>query len=323
MKLGIIGAGAIAETMAKTVNGMKEAECYAIASRSLNKAEEFKNKFGFQKAYGSYEDLVKDENVDLIYVAVPHSKHFECMKLCIENHKPVLCEKPFTVNAIEAREIKRLAKDNNVFVTEAIWTRYMPSRELINNTINSGIIGEVKFITGDLSYPITFKKRIMDPNLAGGALLDLGVYGLNFASMILGDDIENYSTSMQLTDTGVDANETITLMYPNNVMATVTHSILIRGSRKGIIAGDKGYIVIENINNPNSIKVYDTEDKLIKEIEIPNQITGYEYEVLESKKCIEEGKIESNSMPIDETIKIIELMDDIRKDWNLIYPFEK
>lgn len=323
MKLGIIGAGAIAETMAKTINGTKEVECYAIASRSLSKAEEFKNKFGFKKAYGSYEDLVKDENVDLIYVAVPHSKHFECMKLCIENHKPVLCEKPFTVNAIEAREIKRLAKENNVFVTEAIWTRYMPSRELINDTINSGVIGEVKFITGDLSYPITFKKRIMDPNLAGGALLDLGVYGLNFASMILGDEIESYSTSMQLTDTGVDANETITLMYPNSVMATLTHSVLIRGSRKGIIAGDKGYIVIENINNPNSIKVYDADDNFIKEIEIPSQITGYEYEVLESKKCIEEGKIESYSMPLDETIKIIELMDSIRKDWNLIYPFER
>lgn len=322
MKVGILGAGAIAEIMANTINGMKEAECYAIASRTLSKAEDFKNKFGFKKAYGSYEELVADPEVELIYIATPHSRHYEDMKLCIKNHKPVLCEKAFTVNANQAKEIKRLAKENNIFVTEAIWTRYMPSRSLINETIKSGIIGDVKFITGDLSYPITFKPRLVDPNLAGGSLLDLGVYGINFASMIMGDDIEGYTTSMQLTDTGVDGNETITLMYPNKVMATVTHSMYVRGSRKGIVSGDKGYIVIENINNPFSIKVYDPDDNFIKEVEIPNQITGYEYEVLEAKKCIEEGRIESYSMPLDETIKIMELMDNIRKDWGLKYPFE-
>lgn len=322
MKVGILGAGAIAGTMAETIQGMEGVEKYAIASRSLDKAEAFKEKYDFQKAYGSYEDLVKDPDVDLVYIATPHSKHYEDMKLCIENHKAVLCEKSFTVNAKQAKEIKKLAQENNVFVTEAIWTRYMPSRRLIDETIKSGIIGDVKFVTGDLSYPITFKQRMVDPNLAGGTLLDLGVYGLNFVSMILGDDFEKYNTSVQKIETGVDGNETITLFYPNNVMATVTHSMFVRGSRKGIISGDKGYIVIENINNPNSIKVYDAEDNLIKDVEIPNQITGYEYQVMECDKCLKEGRIESYSMPLDESIKIMELMDNIRDSWNLKYPFE-
>lgn len=322
MKVGILGAGAIAGTMAETLSGMEGVEKYAIASRSLDKAKIFKEKFGFQKAYGSYEDLVKDPDVDLVYIATPHSKHYEDMKLCIENHKAVLCEKSFTVNAKQAKEIKKLAQENNVFVTEAIWTRYMPSRRLIDETIKSGIIGDVKFVTGDLSYPITFKQRMVDPNLAGGTLLDLGVYGLNFVSMILGDDFEKYNTSVQKIETGVDGNETITLFYPNNVMATVTHSMFVRGSRKGIISGDKGYIVIENINNPNSIKVYDADDNLIKDVEIPKQITGYEYQVMECDKCLKEGRIESYSMPLDESIKIMELMDSIRDSWNLKYPFE-
>lgn len=322
MKIGIIGAGAIAEIMANTINGMKDVECYAIASRSLKKAEDFKNKFNFKKAYGSYEELVKDDEIDLVYIATPHSRHFEDMKLCIKNHKPVLCEKSFTVNAKQAKEIKSLANKEKVFVAEAIWTRYMPSRKLIDEVIKSGIIGDIKLLTGDLSYPITFKPRLVDPNLAGGSLLDLGVYGLNFASMVFGDDILDFNTTMQLTDTGVDGNETITLLYKDKKIATLTHSMFVRGSRKGIIAGDKGYIVIENINNPYSIKVYDADDKLLKDVEIPKQITGYEYEVYECLRCIKEGKLEADSMPLDETIKIMELMDKIRKSWNLKYPFE-
>ena len=322
MKLGIMGAGAIAQIMADTIKGMEGVEAYAIASRDLKKAEDFKDLNNFQIAYGSYEDLVKDEDVDLIYIATPHSEHYKNMKLCIENHKAILCEKAFTVNAKQAKEIIELARKEKVFVAEAIWTRYMPSRRLIDETIASGIIGDVNIITANLSYPITFKKRLVDPHLAGGALLDLGVYGINFASMIFGDNFERINTSVAFSDTGVDESEVFNVIYPNKRMAVLTHSMVSRGDRKGIIYGSKGYIIIENINNPNSIKVYDADDNLIKDVEIPKQITGYEYEVYECKKCLEEGRLEPDSMPLSETIKIMEIMDSIREEWNFKYPFE-
>lgn len=323
MKVGVLGTGIIAGTLSQTFNQLNEVETYAVASRSFEKALAFKEKYHYQKAYGSYEELVKDENVDLVYIATPHSRHFEDMKLCIENHKAVLCEKAFCVNAKQAKEIKKLANENKVFVTEALWPRYMPSRKLIDETISSEIIGKVNILTANLSYIIYQIDRLVNPNLAGGALLDVGVYGLNFALMHFGEDIERIESSVKFTDTGVDGMETITLFYKDNRMVNLTHGLYSRSDRKGIIYGDKGYIVVENINNPNAIKVYDTDDKLIKEVEIPSQISGYEYEILECKKCLEEGRIESYSMPLEQSIKMLEVADKVREIWGLKYPFEK
>lgn len=317
MKVGILGAGIIAGTMAKTINGLKneEIELYAIASRILEKAEAFKKEYGVTKAYGSYEELVKDKDVDLVYIATPHSRHFDDMKLCILNHKAVLCEKAFTVNAAQAKEIKELTKANNVYVAEAMWPRYMPSRKLINDVVQSGIIGEVKVVTANLAYPLSNVERLIRPELAGGALLDLGVYGINFALMHINEDIERIETSASFTNTGVDGSETITIYYAGGKMANLTHSLYVRGDRKGIFYGEKGYIIVENINNPNAIKVYDTSDKLIKEIEIPEQITGYEYEVIEAMNCLKEKRIEAYSMPLEESIKLMEIVDQVKNTW--------
>ena len=317
MKVGILGAGIIAGTMAKTINGLKneEIELYAIASRTLEKAEAFKKEYGVTKAYGSYEELVKDKDVDLVYIATPHSRHFDDMKLCILNHKAVLCEKAFTVNAAQAKEIKELTKANNVYVAEAMWPRYMPSRKLINDVVQSGIIGEVKVVTANLAYPLSNVERLIRPELAGGALLDLGVYGINFALMHINEDIERIETSASFTNTGVDGSETITIYYAGGKMANLTHSLYVRGDRKGIFYGEKGYIIVENINNPNAIKVYDTSDKLIKEIEIPEQITGYEYEVIEAMNCLKEKRIEAYSMPLEESIKLMEIVDQVKNTW--------
>ena len=323
MNIGIIGAGSIAVSMAKTIKGMENAECYAIASRTLEKAEKFAYDHGFKKAYGSYEQLVKDESVDLVYIATPHSEHYDNAMLCIENGKAVLCEKAFTVNAEQAVKLKKAASKRGVFITEAIWTRYMPSRKVIDDLLASGIIGKADTLTANLSYVIHDKKRLTDPSLAGGALLDIGIYGINFALMHFGKDIDHIDTSVKMTDTGVDGRESISIHYKDGKLAVLTHSIYSRSDRKGMIHGDKGYIVVENINNPSAIDVFDTEDRLIKHIDLPKQITGYEYEVYESLECIKEGRTESRSMPLDETIHMMEIMDGIRKDWGLIYPIEK
>lgn len=211
MKIGIIGCGRMAGKFAKTLMQMKEAECYAAASRSQERAEEFAHEYGFKKAYGSYEELCADPEVELVYIATPHSCHYENMELCIRHKKPVLCEKSFTLNAGEARKIRELAEKEQVFVSEAIWTRYMPSRDMIREIMDSGIVGNISTLTANLSYPVTHKERIMRPELAGGALLDVGVYGLNFALMNFGTDIERIESSVRMTETGVDGMESITI----------------------------------------------------------------------------------------------------------------
>ncbi len=322
MKVGILGAGGIAAVVSQTLGKMSEAECYAVGSRTITKAKEFAKENGFKKAYGSYEELVQDPEVELVYIATPHSHHYECMKLCINAHKPVICEKAFTMNADQAKEIKELAAKEKVFVTEAIWTRYMPSRSMIDEVINSGVIGKVHMMAANLSYIINHKERIVDPKLAGGALLDVGVYGINFSLMHMGKDIDHIESSVQMTDTGVDGQESITVFYKDGRMAVLTHGIYSRSDRKGIFYGDKGYIVVENINNPNAIEIYDTNDNLLEKKLVPKQISGYEYQFQECKACIEKGMIESKSMPLDESIHMMEVMDGIRKGWGLVYPGE-
>ena len=323
MNIGFIGAGRIANTLASTMARMEDVNLYAVAARDLDRAQAFAAQYGFDRAYGSYEEMLRDPNVELVYIATPHSHHAEHMKLCIEHGKNVLCEKAFTLNAAQARQIAALARERGVYVAEAIWTRYMPSRAMINEVLASGIIGNVTALTATLCYPVAYKERCIRPELAGGALLDVGVYCLNFALMHFGDDIERMDSSVRMTDTGVDAMETITLHYRDGRMAVITAGVLARGDRKGIFYGDKGYIIVENINNPQSISVYDLTDTLVKKLEVPAQITGYEYQIREAMARIRAGETESASMPLDTTIAVMERMDALRKDWGLIYPMER
>ena len=322
-RVGIIGAGHIAEKMAWTLTQMQGAEPYAVASRSLDKAQCFGSKYGFRKAYGSYEELLDDPQVELVYVATPHSFHHRHVRMCLEKGKPVLCEKAFMLNRAQAEDVINFAREKKIFLAEAIWTRYMPSRKLINQILDSGIIGKVNTLTANLSYNIAYKSRITDPALAGGALLDIGIYGLNFALMHFGDEIERIESSVRMTETGVDAMETLTIFYRDGRMAVLTHSIYCRSDRKGIIHGEKGYLVVENINNPQSVSVYDANDKLLAYHEVPKQISGYEYEFQEAVRCIGAGKIQADSMPWDRTIQVMEIMDSLRKQWGVIYPQEQ
>lgn len=323
MKIGVLGTGWIVMTVTPALKGISDAECYAVASRTLARAQEAAKEYGYEKAYGSYEELVADPAVELVYVATPHSRHFEDMMLCIKHKKHVLCEKAFTLNAKQARAVQAAAKEAGVFVAEAIWTRYMPSRKLINDLLSSGIIGEVTNLTANLSYPMRDKQRILLPELAGGALLDLGVYGINFAFMHFGKEIARMESSVMKMPTGVDGQETITFFYKDGRMAVLTHGVYGRSDRKGIFYGDKGYMVVENINNPQSISVYDTEDNVLQHMDVPEQINGYEYQFMECIELIEQGKKESVSMPMEETVQVMETMDALRKQWDFVYPGEE
>ena len=323
MKIGVLGAGKISHTTVPAMMALEEIECYAVASRSLEKAQAFAQQYGFQKAYGSYEEMLADPNVELVYVATPHSHHFAHMMMCMEHGKGVLCEKAFTMNGAQARKIMEYAKDHGIFAAEAIWPRYMPSRKMINDVIDSGVIGKVNTLTANLSYVIHQVPRIWEPELAGGALLDIGVYGINFALMHFGTDIERVESSVQMTPSGVDGMETITIFYKDGRMAVLTHSIYARSDRKGIIHGDKGYIVVENINNPQSVSVFDMQDRLIAHYDVPRQINGYEYQFAECARAVKEGRYESWSMPLEDSVYMMEFMDNIRKQWGMVYPQER
>lgn len=322
MKIGILGAGNISRKVAPALVALPEITCYAVASQTPGKAEAFAKEFGFEKTYDSYEALLSDPEVELVYVATPHSHHYEHMMLCLEHGKPVICEKAFTMNAEQAKKVFAAAKERKLYVAEAIWTRYMPSRNMIQELLDSGIIGKPNTLTANLSYVIADKQRIYDPALAGGALLDIGVYGLNFALMHFGNDIVRVESSVFKMDTGVDGMETITLFYRDGRMAVLTHSVWCRSDRMGIIHGDRGYLVVENINNPQSIQVFDDEDRLLARYDVPEQVNGYEYEFQETARCIAEGKPEPDSMPHADTIEIMEMMDSLRKTWGVVYPQE-
>ena len=266
MKVGIMGAGKIAATMAQTINGMKhpEVELYAIASRSLEKALDFAQKNNVTKAFGSYEEMLKDPDVDLIYIATPHSEHYSNIKLCIQYNKAMLVEKAFTANARQAEEVLALARSNHVFITEAIWTRYMPSRSIIDKLIAIGTIGKVHSIQANLGYPIFRIDRIFKPELAGGALLDIGVYPLNFALMAFGHEVAKIEGSCIKADTGVDFMDNIALTFKDGKFASLHATCMGPTDRIGFIYGEKGYIAVTNINNPEKIEVFDTDHKLVR-----------------------------------------------------------
>ncbi|MBQ7588397.1 MAG: Gfo/Idh/MocA family oxidoreductase [Lachnospiraceae bacterium] len=323
MRIGIIGAGSIAGIMATTLQPLHGAQCYAIASRDIKRAREFADKYGFERAYGSYADMLSDPGVELVYIATPHSHHYEHIKMCLEHGKHVLCEKAFCANADQAREVLLMAEERGLLLAEAIWTRYMPMREIINKVLKSGIIGNATSLSANLGYPLIGKSRMVRPELAGGALLDLGVYVLNFASMVFGDEIDSIAANCIKLDTGVDAQETIMLTYRDGRMASLYATMLAQTDRRGLINGTAGYIEIENINNYEMVRVFNLERKIVAEYTAPTQITGYEYEVQSAMKAIQNGLTECPEMPHAEILRMMQLMDSIREAWGIEFPFEK
>ena len=326
MKIGILGAGNIAGTMAHTIhllreNGHPELELYAVGARDLSRAQAFAQANGVQKAFGSYEDLVSDPDLELVYIATPHSHHYRHIKLCADHGKHILCEKSFTVSARQAADAIRYARSKGVLVTEAIWTRYQPMRRMIQETLASGLIGEPRLLTANLGYFITGNHRIVVPELAGGALLDVGVYTLNFAEMAFGrpDALHALCTK---NENGVDLTDSITLTWQDGRVANLTAAANAVSDRYGVICGTEGYMMVENINNPQGLRVYDADNHLIRSLTCPAQLTGYEYEVLETVECIQNGLLECPSMPHAETIHMMEQMDHLRAQMGIRYPCE-
>jgi len=321
MNFGIIGLGNIANKFAKTLNEMNET-LYAVASRDINKAIEFKNKYNAYKCYGSYEELFNDPNIDIVYIATPNNMHLNNSLDALKAKKNVICEKPFTTNEEDAKYLYKYAKDYNLFIMEALWIEFLPSYKKIKEIINEGLIGNIKeikvsygFDTNDLR-----KKRKFDSNLAGGALLDIGIYNLAFIDMILNEKPISFKSEFKLNEYNTDEYSKIEFLYSNNVKAEMITTIGIELKREGYIIGDKGEIYIPDFQQNQSFIL-----KTDKEIEYsyPFLINGFEYQINDAIECIKNNKNESLIYPAERSIRLMKLLYDIRKSWNMKFSFEK
>ena len=332
MKFAILGCGFIATKMAEAVKAIESrgVEAYAVASRSLTKAEKFAKDYGFGRAYGSYEELAKDPAVDLIYIATPHSEHYNNILLCLEYGKNLLVEKAFTANALMASEVIALAEEKGVFLSEAMWTRFLPAVQMVKDLILAGKIGKVESVEADFSMPLSHIERLRKPELAGGALLDLGIYSLTFADIFLTDDeiagAENHivqtKTHCVKFDTGVDATDWIDLIYANGQVAHLKTSMVAPLKNEGVIYGTDGFIRVLNLNDMVEIQLFDKAGSLLESITPPRIENCYEYEVLACKAALEKGQKECAEMPHSKTMQMMTQMDGLRASWGVSYPFE-
>ena len=322
LRVGIVGTGWIAEKAAITLNGLTACEAYAVGSRSQDTAEAFAAKWNIPKAYGSYAELMADPDVDLIYVGTPHSHHYDVTREALMAGKPCLVEKAFMANARQTEDILALAHSRKVFVAEAIWTRYQPVVQTVREIIDSGRIGQPRMLTATLGYSMGNKARIMRPDLCGGALLDLGVYALNFARMFFPADIVSIDGTCVKSDTGMDLTNTMTLVLKDGMLCNMQSSAQCVGDNIGVIAGTEGNLIIDNINNPQTVTVNGPDRTYIETINVPSQITGYEYQFMACRQALIDGLLEPREMPHAETLYIMQLMDDLRAKWGVRYPMD-
>lgn len=321
IRAGILGLGGIARKMAHTINKTDGVTLYAVASRSIDKALDFAEAYGAVKAYGSYEEMARDGRVDLVYIATPHAFHAENALMCLENGKHVLVEKPLAVNAEQALKVFAASKQKNLFAGEAIWSRYQPIQKTLNEIIDSGTIGEVTSVTAFTGGRMTDVPRLTEPELAGGALLDVGIYPLNFASMIIKEPVVRVDANAVLSEKGVDLQNSFILSYGSGKIATLGSSMISEMDSRGVVYGTKGRIEAEFIIDIARLTVYAGGKTEVTER--PAQTTGFEYELMSAVRAIEEGKIQPDEMPHSETVKMMRIMDGLRRRWGVVYPFEQ
>lgn len=321
VRWGILGCGSIARAHAAAVKATDGAVLAAVGSRSLEKAQAFAGENGGERAYGSYEELVSDPGVDAIYVATPHPMHCEDTLLCLEHGKAVLCEKPFALNAGQAEQMAAKAKEKQLFLMEAMWTRFFPISARVREVVASGQIGDLKIVSADFGFRADFdpKSRLFAPELGGGAMLDVGVYAISYASMLLGKP-SKVASLFQPAPTGVDEISGYLLGYESGAMAVLHSAVGASTAHEATVVGTKGRIRIPNFWRPSKMIV--TTDAGEEAIDLPYDGNGYQFQVAEVERCLAEGSLQSETMPLHETISIMKTMDSIREQWSLRYPGE-
>lgn len=323
IKWGVLAPGNIANRFAKGLAEVKHAVPYAVGSRDLGRAKEYAEKYGFEKAYGSYEELAKDKEVDAIYVATPHPMHEQAVLTCLDHGKAVLCEKPFAVNARQAQNMISRARENKVFLMEAMWTRFLPAVQKAMELVKAGAIGRVRHISADFGFnsQVNPDSRLYDLKLAGGSLLDVGIYPLSFCSLVYGQQPDRIQSHLELGVTGVDEIATALLSYRGGRSAQVMSAIRLNTVQEAVITGDSGFIRLPEFWTARSVHLINAEGE--QTFDLPFAASGFQFEIQEVVDCLNQGLIESPNMPLDETLALMRTMDEIRFANHLRYPFEE
>ena len=322
IRLGILSAGRIVSRIMPDMHNLKNVEITAIAARDLERAQEAAKQYNIETAYGSYLELAESDKVDLVYIATPHPFHKEQAIMMMEHGKNVICEKPMTVNDKEAQEMIDCARKNNVFLMEAMWTRFLPCMEKIVSLIKEGAIGEVGNIFGQFSWyagkDYDPKERNFNPELAGGALLDLGVYPLMISMHILGSEPKTVQSLCRISKEGVDMHTSVQMQYENGAIAQFFCGMDTCGDDYMEIFGSKGYIKIPGSWHPKKFTLCVNGEE--QEFAFNETTEAYHYEFDHAAKCILEGFKESPVMPLDESLKTSEICTKIRYEHKIIYP---
>ena len=309
LRFGIIGCGAIAHNMAATINASSGSTLLAAAAREQSRAAMFVRQYGASRAYGSYEQLVHDPDIQAVYIATIHPTHYETAKLCLENGKYVLCEKPLTMNRTQAEELFALAQEKNLLLMEAIWTRFLPSWQAAKRRVQSGDIGRLLTVYADLTIPVAFNpdSRMFNLEKGGGALLDLGVYALHAALFMLGADYSTIHAVGRLSKTGSDCFAAVTLQYPDGRTAHASCGMDCRGTKSARLMGEKGEIIIPNIVGADHYII--SRGDTAETVQLPFE-NGFAFELEEFEHLISRGATESNIASPAHTLAVMGIIDE-------------
>ncbi|WP_340006894.1 Gfo/Idh/MocA family oxidoreductase [Paenibacillus sp. FSL K6-0276] len=324
VKWGILSTGWIAHQFVTDLVHASNGVAYAVGSRSQESADKFARDHGVPHAYATYEELVNDPNVDAVYIGTPHPFHKENALLALRAGKAVLCEKPFTINSGELEEIVSYAREHKLFLMEAMWSRYIPAIVKVREWIEEGRIGDVRLVKADLGFRTDWNPegRLLNPKLGGGALLDVGIYPVSFASMVFGPHPEAISSTVHIGETGVDEHFSMLLSYGDGKTASLNGGIRLNMLEEAHVFGTEGRIIVEGtLVNPKSVSLYIGDEKVETFVDDRASI-GYCFEAEEVGCCLQAGLTESSVMSLDESLAILNLLDQIRAQWGLKYPGE-
>ncbi|WP_423127813.1 Gfo/Idh/MocA family protein [Gaoshiqia sp. Z1-71] len=319
----VLGCGHIAEKFSSDLKLLPNARLYAAASRDLTRAQDFARKFGFEKAYGSYEEMVADPLVDVVYVATPHSHHKEHSILCLKHKKAVLCEKAFAINSNEVRQMVDCARQNNSFLMEAFWTRFQPSFQQALDILNSGQIGKLKMVRSDFAFNSIKdpQKRLYNLSLGGGSLLDIGIYPV-FASLVTLGKPEQIKTLADFSPTGTEESIVMSFKYAGGEMASLSSSFASHSSIQTEFWCEQGYLRLnKRWFAPTQITIWKAGDS--GETILPSTPVdgfGYQFEAAHVMECLDAGKTESELMPLQFSQDLMEILDRVRQDAGIVFP---
>ena len=323
IRWGILGTGNIAHRLATAICSLPGADLTAIGSRSAETAKAFGNEYAVPRRFHRYEDLVACSDVDVVYIATPHVFHARDAELALRAGKPVLCEKPLTVNAREAAALIKVARSERLFLMEAMWTRLVPAIVRLRDWIDAGAIGKIRLFSAStgMHQPFDPENRLFNPALAGGALLDVGVYAVSLASMLLGRP-SAVSGVVHRAPTGVDEQCAVSLAHPGGALATFVATLSCDAPRDALVVGTEGWIRIHSpITHPEAL-TRGTLNGDEETMRLPHLGSGYAHEVMEVMECLRGGQLESGAMPLDESLSIMKTVDAIREQWGMTYPGE-